>query len=203
MFAQIIRGKVNDPWAVRPVMERWMTDLGPTASGWLGSTSGVTDDNVLFVLARFESEEAARANSDKPEQGAWWAEMEKLFAGDATFQDSTDVTIEENGDLDSAGFVQVMSGQVTDPDRAKQLMADQPDMRELRPDVLGSVSVGGEDGKWTMVIYFKSEAEAREGEAKEMPPEALKAMQEMQTLAVGQPEFLDLKTPWLDSPKSP
>jgi len=26
-------------------------------------------------------------------------------------------------------------------------------------------------------------------------------MQEMQSLSVGEPAFLDLKTPWLDSPK--
>ena len=201
MFAQIIRGKVSDPSAVRPVVDRWMTEMGPTAKGWLGSTSGVTDDNEVFVLVRFESEEAARANSDRPEQGVWWAEMEKVFDGQPTFQDSNDVQVDTSGDPDAAGFVQVMTGQVTDPDRAKQLMAAQPDMRTLRPDILGSVSVGHEDGKWTMVIYFTSEAEAREGEAKQMPPEALKAMEEMQALSVGQPEFLDLKTPWLDSPK--
>ena len=44
MFAQIIRGKVSDPDAVRPVVERWMKELGPNATGWLGSTSGVTED---------------------------------------------------------------------------------------------------------------------------------------------------------------
>ena len=60
MFAQIIRVKVTDPSAVRPVVDRWMKELGPTAKGWLGSTSGITDDNELFVLVRFESEEAAR-----------------------------------------------------------------------------------------------------------------------------------------------
>ena len=201
MFAQIIRGKVSDPSAVRPVVDRWMTEMGPTAKGWLGSTSGVTDDNEVFVLVRFESKEAARANSDRPEQGVWWAEMEKVFDGQPTFQDSNDVQVDTSGDPDAAGFVQVMTGQVTDPDRAKQLMAAQPDMRTLRPDILGSVSVGHEDGKWTMVIYFTSEADAREGEAKQMPPEALKAMEEMQALSVGQPEFLDLKTLWLDSPK--
>ena len=201
MFAQIIRGKVSDPSAVRPVVDRWMKELGPTAKGWLGSTSGVTDDNEVFVLVRFESEEAARANSDRPEQGAWWAEMEKLFDGEPTFRDSNDIQVDTSGDPNAAGFVQVMTGQVTDPDRAKQLMAEQPDMRTLRPDILGSVSVSHDDGKWTMVIYFTSEAEAREGEAKQMPPEALKAMEEMQALSVGQPEFLDLKTPWLDSPK--
>jgi hypothetical protein len=201
MFAQIIRGKVSDPDAVRPVVDRWMRELGPHATGWVGSTSGVTEDGQLFVLVRFESEEAARANSDKSEQGKWWAEMEKLFEGEAAFQDSNDVQVDTSGDPDAAGFVQVMSGQVTDPERVKQLMANQPDMRALRPDILGSVTVGHDEGKWTMVIYFKSEAEAREGEAKEMPPEALKAMEEMQSLSVGQPEFLDLKAPWLDSPK--
>ena len=201
MFAQIIRGKVSDPTAVRPVVDRWMTELGPTAKGWLGSTSGITDDNEVFVLVRFETEEAARANSERPEQGAWWAEMEKLFDGEPRFQDSNDVQVDTSGDPDAAGFVQVMTGQVTDPDRVKQLMAEQPDMRTLRPDILGTVSVGHEDGKWAMVIYFTSEAEAREGEVKEMPAEAVKAMEEMQSLSVGQPEFLDLKTPWLDSPK--
>lgn len=201
MFAQIIRAKVSDPAAVRPVVDRWMKELGPNATGWLGSTGGVTEDGQLFVLVRFESEEAARANSDKPEQGKWWAEMEKLFDGEAAFQDSNDIQVDTSGDPDAAGFVQVMSGQVTDPERVKQLMADQPDMRALRPDILGSVTVNHDEGKWTMVIYFKSEAEAREGEAKEMPPEALKAMEEMQSLSIGQPEFLDLKAPWLDSPK--
>ena len=201
MFAQIIRAKVSDPGAVRPVVERWMQDLGPTATGWLGSTGGITDDGQLFVLVRFESEEAARVNSERAEQGAWWAEMEGLLDGEATFQDSNDVIVETSGDPDDAGFVQVMLGQVSDPDRAQQLMADQPDMRELRPDILGSVTVRLDDGRWTMVIYFTSEAEARAGEAKEMPPEVVKAMEEMQSLAVGELEFLDLRSPWLDSPR--
>lgn len=200
MFAQIIRGKVADPAAVRATVDRWMTDLGPTAAGWLGSTSGVTDDGELFVLVRFDSEDAARANSDRPEQGQWWAEMEKLFDGEPTFQDSNEVQVDANGDPNAAGFVQVMIGQVSDPERARQLMADQPDMRSLRPDVLGNVTANHEDGRWTMVIYFTSEAAAREGERKEMPPEMLASMEQLNALSVGPPEFLDLKNPWLDSP---
>ena len=201
MFVQIIRGRVSDPDAVRPVVDRWMKELGPTADGWLGSTGGVTDDNELFVLVRFASEEAARANNDKPAQGEWWAEMEKLLDGEATFQDSNEVKVETLGDPDAAGFVQVMTGQVSDPDRAKELMANQPRMQDVRPDVLGSVTVGHDDAKWTMIVYFRSEKEAREGELKEVPPEMAKAMDELQSLAVGQPEFLDLNKPWLDAPK--
>jgi len=98
-----------------------MKELGPTAEGWLGSTGGVTDDNELFVLVRFESAEAARATSDRSAQGQWWAEMEKLLDGKARFQDSDEVKIETTGDPDAAGFVQVMTGQVRDPDRAKEL----------------------------------------------------------------------------------
>ncbi len=201
MFAQIIRGKVSDPAAVRAVVDRWMSDLGPTAAGWLGSTSGVTDEGELFVLVRFDSEESARANSDKPEQGAWWAEMESVFDGEATFQESTDVTIDGSGDPDTAGFVQVMTGQVSDPERARDLMAGQPDMRALRPDIIGSVTARFDDGKWTMAIYFTSEAAAREGESKKVPPEMLAAMEELMALSVGQPEYLNLRRPWLDSPK--
>lgn len=201
MFVQTIRGKVADPAAVRPVVDRWMKELGPTATGWLGSTSGITDDKQLFVLVRFESEEAARANSDRPEQADWWAGMEKLFDGGPTFQDSYDVRVDTSGDPDTAGFVQVMTGQVSDPDRAQELMADQPDVRALRPDILGSVTVGHENGEWTTVIYFTSEADAREGERKEMSPEMLRAMEQMMALSVRQPEYLDLKDPWLDSPK--
>jgi hypothetical protein len=201
VFVQIIRGRVSDPDAVRPVVDRWMKELGPTADGWLGSTGGVTDDNELFVLVRFASEEAARANNDKPAQGEWWAEMEKLLDGEATFQDSNEVKVETLGDPDAAGFVQVMTGQVSDPDRAKELMANQPQMQDVRPDILGSVTVGHDDAKWTMIVYFRSETEAREGERKEVPPEMAKAMEELQSLAVGQPEFLDLNKPWLDSPK--
>ena len=202
MFAQIIRGKVNDPSAVRPVVDRWMKELGPTANGWLGSTSGITDDNELFVLVRFDSEEAARANSDKPEQGAWWADMEKVFDGEPTFRDSNNVIVPSAGAPDTAGFVQVMSGQSSDPDRSAQLMDSSRDARVAhRPDILGSITVVHGEGKFTMVIYFESEEAARKGESKPLPAELQAQMQEMMSLSVGQPEFLDLKAPWLDSPK--
>ena len=201
MFAQIIRATVSDPTAVDGTFRQWSDDLAPGAKGWLGTTGGVTDAGELFIMVRFESEEAARANSERPEQDRFWSETSRLFADEPRFQNSNDVSIDGPGDPDTAGFVQVMTGQVTDPDLARRLMGEQPDMRDLRPDILGSVRVNHEDGKWTMVIYFTSEAEARAGEAKEMPPEGRETMEQLMAISVGQPEYLDLGAPWLDSPK--
>jgi hypothetical protein len=44
MFVQVINGKVTDAGAARAMGERWISDLGADASGWLGSTAGVTAD---------------------------------------------------------------------------------------------------------------------------------------------------------------
>jgi hypothetical protein len=98
--------------------------VGPGTSGWLGSTAGVTSDGKFVATARFESPDAAQRNSDRPEQDQWWAKTSKLISGEPTFQDSTDVVVDVIGDPDSAGFVQVMQGRGTDPDRARELMGE-------------------------------------------------------------------------------
>jgi hypothetical protein len=94
-----------------------------------------------------------------------------------------------------------MEGRGTDPDRAKELMSQNPqEWAAFRPDVIGSVAVGHEGGAYTMAMYFTSEAEAREGERKEPPPELAAQMAEMNRLSIGEPQFFDLKQPWLYSP---
>jgi hypothetical protein len=202
MFVQLIQGQVTDAAQARAALDRWVQELAPGAEGWLGTTAGVTEDGRFVAAARFSSEEAARRNSDRPEQDRWWSETARLFDGEATFRDSTDVVVDTAGDPDSAGFVQVMQGRSSDPERARQLMADDStDWAAFRPDLLGSVAVGHDGGAWTMVMYFTSEAEAREGERKDPPPELKAQMDEMNALSVGVPEFFDLKQPWLYSPR--
>ncbi len=201
MFVQVIRGDVTDPLQLRAALDLWSEQLAAGAAGWLGSTAGVTDDGRFVALVRFESDDAARRNSDRPDQHQWWMETSKLFSGDVTFQDSSDVTADVIADPNTAGFVQVMRGRGTDPERARELMAQDPEeWAAFRPDVVGSVAVGHEGGAYTMAMYFTSEADARQGEQKEPPP-ALKAqMEEMGKLSIGEPEFLDLRQPWLYSP---
>jgi hypothetical protein len=202
MFVQLIQGRTSKPEELRAAVDRWMQDLAPGATGWLGSTGGVTEDGRFIAAIRFDSEEAARRNSQRPEQGQWWAETERLFDGEATFHDSSDVTVDVRGDPDQAGFVQIMQGRSTDPERAKQLMAqDEDKWAALRPDMVGSVVIGHDGGAYTMVMYFTSEADAREGERKEVPPEMRATMDEMNKLSVGETEFFDLKQPAMRSPR--
>jgi hypothetical protein len=201
MFVQVIQGRTSQPQAVAEAFDRWRADLAPGATGWLGSTGGVTEDGRFLGVARFESEEAATANSQRPEQDAWWSETAKLLDGEATFRNSTDVIVDLQGEPDRAGFVQVMQGRGSDPERAKALMSQDADKwAAFRPDVIGSVAIGHDEGAYTMVMYFTSEAEAREGERKEPPPELQAQMEEMNRLTVGEPEFFDLKQPFLASP---
>src|SRR5437899_12392523 len=106
-----------------------------------------------------------------------------------------------NGALDTVGFVPCMEGRGSDPDRARELMAqDADEWAVFRPEIIGSVSIGHEGGAYTMALYFTSEAAAREGEKKELPANLQAGMAEMAKLTIGETEFFDLEQPWLQSP---
>lgn len=202
MFVQVIEGKVSDQAAVRALVDRWVEELAPGATGWLGTTAGVTADGRMVALVRFADEAAARRNSDRPEQGAWWSEMAKLIEGEAVFRDSDRVMVDVRGNPEDAGFVQVMQGASTDPDRGWKLMEeDDTDWSAFRPDIIGSINIGHADGRWSMVNYFTSEAEAREGEKKEPTPEMQQMMEELMSISAGEPTFLDISEPWYYSPR--
>jgi hypothetical protein len=196
MFIQVIQGRTEDADALRGQLDRWDRELAPGAHGYVGTTAGVTEDGTVVIFARFDSEKAARANSDRPEQGAWWAETEKLFKGEVTFHDCTDIELTQGGGSDDAGFVQVMQGRAKDRERIQALEAEfMPKMSELRPDVIGSVRAWDGD-LFTEAIYFTSEEEARRGEAKMSEDEA--GMAEFGAL-VEDMTYIDLKDPWLRS----
>ena len=200
MFVQVIQGRSSDAEGLRAALDRWVEELAPGADGWLGSTIGVTADWRAIAVVRFESAEAARRNSERPEQDRWWWEVERLYDGPVTFRESSDVVVDLQGDPDRAGFVQVMQGRTSDPDRARELMTQDPDTwAAYRPDVIGSLEALHDGGVYTMVLYFTSETEAREGERKEVPLELRATMEEMDKLTVEPPEFFDLTKPDLRS----
>jgi len=201
MFVQMFTGRVTDRDAVRAVLEGWPSSAGRDAKGWLGSTAGITDDGELVALARFESEDAARANSERPEQGQWWESLAANLAGEASFFESSEVDDDVVGDPGTARFVQVMRGRVSDAARARALASDGTGIwARYRPDILASLLLSHDDGEYAMAIYFTSEVEARRGEKKEPPAELAALIEEMNSLDVGEVTYYDLRDPWLSAP---
>jgi hypothetical protein len=195
MFVQVITGQVGDRAGLEAALDRWEREVRPGAIGFLGSTGGITPDGRFVTMARFESAEAAKANSDRAEQDAWWAETEKHFSGPVTFQEATDVDIYRGGGSDVAGFVQVMQGGA-DQERLRQLDEQAEALLPgLRPDLLGSVRAWHGD-QYTEVAYFTSEADARAGEAQDPPPEMAEVFGQWQE-AMGDVTFYDLPSPKL------
>ena len=201
MFIQVVHGRIASADELRSAADRWMAELAPGATGWLGSTGGVTPDGRAINLARFTDAEAAAANSARPEQGAWWSETAKAWDGEPTFTEGTDVEIVAGGGSDDAGFVQFMCGTCTDPARLRALEEEMlPVLREVHAGLIGSVRLWQEGGGFIEANYFTDEAAARTGEA---------AMGERTDLAeqlatwqslFGDLDFFDLPDPILLSP---
>ena len=203
MFVQVIEGSTRDTEGLRNQLDRWAREVAPGAAGYLGSTGGITEEGTVVVLARFESEAAARASSARPEQDAWWNETAKHFEGEVTFRDLSDVETALGGGSDEAGFVQVMRGRAHDRARLTALEAKwMPAMAAARPDLIGVVR-GWEGDVFTQAAYFTSEAAARAGEAAEPPSgasaEDLAELREFGSL-MGEMTYTDLRDPWLHTP---
>jgi hypothetical protein len=202
VFVQVIHGRAGDATQVRQRLDDWMARLAAGADGWLGSTAGVTEDGTFVAVARFDSAEAARRNSGRAEQGEWWSGMSKLFSGEVTFHDCSEVVTVRAGGSDDAGFVQVMQGRTRDLGRLREVDAIfEQRFPDLRPELLGYV-VGmhdDEDGAFTLAAYFTSEQAARAGEQQEPPPEAAELLREEMDL-MQDVVYFDLREPWLYSP---
>ena len=200
MFVQVIKGRTSDADGLRRQFDRWTEEVGGAAKGYLGTTGGVAPDGTAIFLARFESEDAARANSGRPEQDSWWNETSKYFDGDVTFRDCREVDTLQAGGSDSAGFVQIMQGRCKDKVRLAALEAEwMPKMAELRPDVIGSLRAWDGD-YFTEAIYFTSEAEARKGEAAMNEQPGGDTDMSEYTALVEDLTYIDLPDPWLRTP---
>jgi hypothetical protein len=200
MFIQVIQGRAVDPDGARRLADRWYDELASGAEGWLGSTSGVTDDGRFIAVVRFESEDAARRNSSRPEQDAWWSEMSGHLA-EVAFHDSTRVHLYRDGGSDEAGFVQVIQGHSDDMERLAELgRAQEQEMAEQAPHVLGFTVAehGDRPGDFTQTVYFTNEDDARRFE-RANPAEDDPAMAELAGL-LRDLVYYDLREPRLQSP---
>jgi hypothetical protein len=202
MFVQVILGRVGDAEGLRERWEAWAEQLGPSAEGWMGSTAGITEGGDFVLVVRFESEAAARRNSARTEQDAWWQETVSALDGEAEFHDSADVTVAIGAPSDEAGFVQVMRAHVGDRARFVEIEERLAEpFHRARPDLLGALRAWNADGTLTGVDWFSSVAEARAGERQDMS-EQLQALFGQWQEQLAETRWFDLPDPWHASPRT-
>ncbi len=193
MFIQIMQGKCTRQDELHALVDAWREEAsGRGAAGFLGGTYGFTDDDEFIGVVRFESREAAMANSERPETSAWAEKMQALMDGPVEYHDCDDVTMFLDGGSDQAGFVQIIRGKVDDPSRLKAMLADTDTLHRMRPDIIGGTLAIEADGTFTETVAFTSEEEARANEGTEAPPE----MQEDMAYAMQDARYYDLHHPW-------
>ena len=164
----------------------------------------MTDDGQFVGVVRFESREAAARNSLRPEQGAWWEEVSRCFDGEVTFHDCDDAIMMLDGGSDDAGVRAGDPGPSRGPGAFPGFMSQPMDaLHEARPEIIGGTIAIDEDGWFTETMSFRSEAEARKGEAMEMPDEVaepfnreMEQVQDMRFLDLHHPSFATAG-PWL------
>jgi hypothetical protein len=196
VFIHVFTAKVLDAEGLRRQAEKWEDELRPP--GVLGSTGGITADGRYILMVLFETPEDAQAIRRRPEQGRWWMETQK-FIEDAQFFDSVEIrTVDRAGTAPT--FVRVMAGRVLDPQGLKE-MSEQHDhavdlFRAHRPDFLGEDMALYADGTFHAAWYHTSEAEARAGEAKPVPPVLKVILDDLDQLRTFD-ETWELTDPWI------
>lgn len=200
MFIQVIQGKVSDAAAIQARFTAWLEELAPAAEGWLGATAGISDEGEFIAIVRFEDEAAAKQNSDRPEQGVWWAETSDLFDDGARFHDYPQTKMLLGGGSDEAGFVQIIQGTYMGEGTPADVVENDDQLAALRPEIIGGVSGWNDRGHFTQAVYFTSEAEARRGEETMGDDEDMARQVEEWMSHVENIRYLDIPDPWLLSP---
>jgi hypothetical protein len=201
MFIQIIQGRATNPPGIRRDLSRWQRQLAADADGWLGSTTGITEDGWSITVVRFASEAQARRNRDRPEQREWWRDASQHLAR-VVSHDAPKVHIYRDGGSDQAGFVQVIQGHSEDLERMASLGRDQDEVlaREA-PHILGVTVAEHADrpGDFTQILYFTSEQDARSYDQDPAIKEGEPAQEERRSLMTSLRSFA-LRDPQLLSP---
>jgi hypothetical protein len=201
MFIQIIQGRATNPPGIRRDLGRWQRMLAADADGWLGSTTGITEDGWSITVVHFASEAHARRNNDRPEQREWWRDASQHLAR-VVFHDAPKVHTYRDGGSDQAGFVQILQGHTDHMERMISLGRDQDEVlaREA-PHILGVTVAEHADrpGDFTQIVYFTSEQDAQSYDQDSPIEEDEPAQEERRSLMTNLRCF-DLRDPQMLSP---
>ena len=84
-----IKAKAGERDAVIGMFDRWQEERRPKAKGYERSilTSNLKDPDEFMVGVMFDSKENYDANSNDPEQGAWYQDLRSHLAADPDWLD--------------------------------------------------------------------------------------------------------------------
>jgi hypothetical protein len=197
IFIQSTFARTDWPGALGRQLQKWEKQARLDGVGYLGTTSGITNDGKFAMLRRFESQEAARAIARRADLADVAMGSERLLV-DVETKDSAIVVTMLGGSSSRATFVQVMRGHAVEPSRMPELASSmaQIELRShaWRPDILGELVTVYPDGTYTHAAYFTCEVEARRNE-QTLPPEELWSDLGALMSAIEIDEYLDLTVP--------
>ncbi len=187
-------GPVADAEALRRGWAEWHDRVAPADGAWLGSTGGIARDGQWVAAVRYSSLEAAREAGEGPSGPSFLTGATTVELADGVH------LVEGNGPPAAAGFVQLMRARVPDRRRFEAVEAAVGvRFAALRRDFLtGLRAWAGPDGL-RVVDWFTSEADARAGEALDVPSDLGALFGEWMSL-LHDVEWYDLPEPWQVTP---
>ncbi|MCD0448945.1 hypothetical protein LO762_07045 [Actinocorallia sp. API 0066] len=202
MFIQLIEAPAADADTLREASYRWADKLGSTSVGWLGCTSGVTEDGVWISAERFESEQKAWVESGRPGRRRWWAETLRGLAGEARFINCREVEVfaPDPSAIDTARYIEIVQGRVKDAALMRTLLRSmEKQMYAHRTDLLGSTLAFHPDDGYTHILYHTDEDAVFDAQLRETPPQVKAMMDAIYELNTVAPRHLLLTDPWVHS----
>lgn len=198
MFVRLVESTAVTKPLLRNAWDHLNNELA-VLPGWLGAAAGIARGNRFYASHRFESRAAADEAFATEKVSFWCEELERHIVDPETRQ-SDDAKILIHGDASRAGFVQLIMGRTSDRAGMEAVNAGMQEvMRAHRPDVLGSL-IFWEGERFTEIVFFTSELEARAAESREFPGGLEGLFGELLQLT-DDLEFVDLTDPWLAAPE--
>lgn len=191
MFVLLAVGPVGDPEALRRGWDEWHDRRAGGSTSWLGSTGGITAGGQWLAALRYSSEEPARAAEAESRSGSGF------LSGATTLDVTGDVhRVDGNGPPSAARFVQFMRARVPHRSRLEDVEAAMGDrFANVRGDFLAGLRAWTGPDRLTVVDWFTSEAEARAGEATDIPADLGTLFGKWMSL-LHDVEWYDLTRPW-------
>ncbi len=194
-FVLLARAPAGDPDILRRRWDTWHQQAAASSAHWLGSTGGLAPGGDWLAAVRYSSEEAART-------AAQAAADPDLLPDATTIEVTSDVhLVEGNGSPADGTFVQFMRARVHERHRLEAVEDSVGDrFAAHRPDFLAGLRAWTGPDRLTVVDWFTSEADARAGEAIDIPADLGTLFSEWMSL-LHDVEWYDLRQPWQMSPE--